>query len=214
MTLYANANASGLDIAIQANAPIRFWTNNTQVSTFLGGGEFLVGATALTGSEQMLLRKDSNAQCRFVVSNATSGTAAHANVVVTTTSNQSVFAAMTVFSAGYTTSGIGVASSAGVYSNMSAGMNVGTTSNTDLSFWSNNTKRVFVPNAGGFVCGTAALATTATDGFLYIPTCAGTPTGVPTARTGTVAMVFDTTNNKLYIYDGGWLGGTTPGAFT
>lgn len=58
-----------------------------------------------------------------------------------------------------------------------------------------------------------ALATNATDGFLYIPTCAGTPTGVPAAYTGKVAMVFDTTNNKLYIYDGGWLGGTTPGAF-
>ncbi len=66
---------------------------------------------------------------------------------------------------------------------------------------------------GALVIGNAALATNATDGFLYIPTCAGTPTGVPTAFTGTVAMVFDTTNNKLYIYDGSWLGGTTPGAF-
>lgn len=49
----------------------------------------------------------------------------------------------------------------------------------------------------------AALATTATDGFLYIPTCAGTPTGTPTAITGKVPMVADTTNNKLYIYVGG-----------
>ena len=51
----------------------------------------------------------------------------------------------------------------------------------------------------------AALATTATDGFEYIPTCAGTPTGVPTAYTGHVPMVFDTTNNILYIYDGSWI---------
>lgn len=51
----------------------------------------------------------------------------------------------------------------------------------------------------------AALATTATDGFLYIPTCAGTPTGAPTAYTGKCAIVFDTTNNKLYVYDGGWI---------
>ena len=49
----------------------------------------------------------------------------------------------------------------------------------------------------------AALATNATDGFLYIPTCAGTPTGTPTAITGKVPMVADTTNNKLYIYVGG-----------
>lgn len=47
---------------------------------------------------------------------------------------------------------------------------------------------------------TAALATTATDGFLYVPTCAGTPTGVPTAQTGTVPIVVDTTNNKMYFY--------------
>jgi hypothetical protein len=64
------------------------------------------------------------------------------------------------------------------------------------------------------VVGNQALATNATDGFLYIPTCAGTPTGTPTAHTGRVAIVFDTTNNKLYIYDGSWLGGTAPGAFT
>ena len=63
------------------------------------------------------------------------------------------------------------------------------------------------------VLGSAALATDATDGFLYIPSCAGTPTGTPTAQTGRVPMVFDTANNKFYIYDGSWLGGTTPGAF-
>ncbi len=78
----------------------------------------------------------------------------------------------------------------------------------------NGTAKFKITDLGNVVCSNAALATNATDGFLYIPTCAGTPTGVPTAQTGTVAMVFDTTNNKLYIYDGGWLGGTTPGAFT
>lgn len=75
-------------------------------------------------------------------------------------------------------------------------------------------KRVSIPSTGGMVVGAAALATNATDGFLYIPTCAGTPTGVPTTQTGTVAMIYDTTNNKLYIYNGAWKGGTTPGAWT
>jgi hypothetical protein len=51
----------------------------------------------------------------------------------------------------------------------------------------------------------AALATDATNGFLYVPTCAGTPTGTPTAKTGKVALVFDTTNNELYVYDGAWI---------
>jgi hypothetical protein len=55
------------------------------------------------------------------------------------------------------------------------------------------------------VIGNAALATSATNGFLYIPTCAGTPSGVPTAFTGRVPIIFDTTGNKIWVYDGGWL---------
>ena len=58
--------------------------------------------------------------------------------------------------------------------------------------------------SGSVVTNTAALATSATDGFLYVPTCAGAPTGVPTAHTGTAAIVLDTTNNKLYVYNGSW----------
>ncbi|MCR4307111.1 MAG: hypothetical protein NUV80_00965 [Candidatus Berkelbacteria bacterium] len=50
----------------------------------------------------------------------------------------------------------------------------------------------------------SALATTATDGFLYIPTSAGLPTGVPTAATGHVALEYDTTNDNLKIYNGSW----------
>lgn len=51
--------------------------------------------------------------------------------------------------------------------------------------------------------GPAAIATNATNGFFYVPGCAGTPTGTPTAYTGRVPIVVDTTNNKLYFYSGG-----------
>lgn len=51
-----------------------------------------------------------------------------------------------------------------------------------------------------------ALATNATTGHLFIPTSAGAPTGVPASiPTGQVALQFDSTNNKLYVYDGGWI---------
>jgi hypothetical protein len=75
-------------------------------------------------------------------------------------------------------------------------------STTALTFFSGS-ERARIPAAGGMVVGTAALATAATDGFLYVPTCAGTPTGTPTTQTGTAPIVVDTTNNKLYFYSGG-----------
>ncbi len=75
----------------------------------------------------------------------------------------------------------------------------GTTNNTNVGYPS-------------VVVGTAALATTATDGFLYIPSSAGQPAGTPTSFTGRVALCYDTTNHQFWIYDGGWKQPKTPGA--
>jgi hypothetical protein len=59
---------------------------------------------------------------------------------------------------------------------------------------------------GSIAFNDAALATAATKGFVMIPSCAGAPTGVPAdIPTGQIPLVFDSTNNKLYAYDGGWL---------
>jgi hypothetical protein len=68
----------------------------------------------------------------------------------------------------------------------------------------NGTERARITATGNVVAGgSVALATTATNGFLYVPTCAGTPTGTPTAITGMAPIVVDTTNNKLYFYSTG-----------
>jgi len=75
----------------------------------------------------------------------------------------------------------------------------GGTVNNNITF----TQAMTLESTGSLVLGAAAVATTATDGFLYIPGCAGTPTGTPTAKTGRVPLVVDTTNNKLYFYSGG-----------
>jgi hypothetical protein len=56
---------------------------------------------------------------------------------------------------------------------------------------------------GTTVVGSTALATTATDGFFYVPTCAGVPTGTPTTYGSTAPIVIDTTNNRLYFYSSG-----------
>jgi hypothetical protein len=64
-------------------------------------------------------------------------------------------------------------------------------------------ERARITSLGSVVTNTAALATSATDGFLYVPTCAGTPTGTPTTQTGTAPIIVDTTNHKLYFFSGG-----------
>jgi hypothetical protein len=83
-------------------------------------------------------------------------------------------------------------------------LDIGTTTAADVSVFANNTERFRVESSGSIRAGAAsALATTATDGFLYVPTCAGTPTGTPTAITGMAPIVVNTTNNKLYFYSTG-----------
>jgi hypothetical protein len=54
----------------------------------------------------------------------------------------------------------------------------------------------------------SALSTAATAGYVMFPSCAGTPTGVPTGQgAGKIPMVFDTTGVKLWFYTGGaWKG--------
>lgn len=52
-------------------------------------------------------------------------------------------------------------------------------------------------------------ATTDTDGFFYVPACAGPPTGVPARGTagiyaGSFPMRYDSTNNRIYVYNGAW----------
>jgi len=84
------------------------------------------------------------------------------------------------------------------------GINLRGRDSSPMVFWTANTERMRITGTGNIVAGaSAALATTATDGFLYVPTCAGTPTGTPTAITGMAPIVVNTTNNKLYFYSGG-----------
>jgi hypothetical protein len=54
----------------------------------------------------------------------------------------------------------------------------------------------------------AALAVSAATGFLYLPTCAGAPTGTPEDNSGSAATVYDTANEKIWFYHGSWKGVT------
>jgi len=182
----------------------------TERMRMLNAGNLIIGGTTLVNTNELLsVQGSTNGNVNYAIRNATAGTAARASAAIM---SGGLGLYINALSTSYTTSGINVTGKATILTDM-LGLNIGTTSAQSLQFWTNNTQKAFIPSTGGLIVGTAALATNATGGFLYIPTCAGTPTGVPTTQTGTVAMVFDTTNSKFYIYNGGWLGGTVPGAF-
>jgi hypothetical protein len=95
----------------------------------------------------------------------------------------------------YFTVGFNVADSHGrIQNRTSTGANILLTQSTE---------RMRIDASGNVIIGTAALATTATTGFIWIPSCAGAPTGAPTAPyTNAAAMVVNTTNNRLYVLVG------------
>ena len=80
----------------------------------------------------------------------------------------------------------------------------GTGTARPLKIQTDGSTRTGITAAGSVYIGSgaAALATTATDGFLYLPTCAGVPTGAPSAITGTQPVVVNSSTNQLYIYSG------------
>ena len=80
----------------------------------------------------------------------------------------------------------------------------GTGAYLPAQFFTSDLQRLEIDVNGSIAPGTAALATNATSGFIYMTTSAGAPTGVPTAKTGRVAIHYDTTNNRFYIYNGAW----------
>lgn len=67
------------------------------------------------------------------------------------------------------------------------------------------TKDLQVGPQGNVVLGgnNGAIITSATDGFVYLPTMAGVPSGAPTVYTGYSPVVIDTTNSKIYARIGG-----------
>lgn len=95
----------------------------------------------------------------------------------------------------------------GLYSSGTARGFLGTLANDNPALLGSGGSQVSAEwdNLGNLFAGAGSLGTTSTNGFLFIPSCAGTPTGVPQGyTTGKIALVFDATNHKLYAYDGAW----------
>lgn len=61
--------------------------------------------------------------------------------------------------------------------------------------------KFFVDHLGNTSMGYGALATDAVDGFPYIPSCPGVPTGSPRVISGMKPLVIDSAAHKMYFYD-------------
>lgn len=148
------ASSLGMAAGTLTADPLTLGTNNTARVTILPTGEIIMGATALIASEFVSIQKNQNALTHLILSNTTSGTAGRAVIGVLT--NGTVGVALHALSPSYTTSGMFVASTSVVNSTSLAGMNIGTFSNTQLSFWTNNTKKVEISAVGNMSLGGVA----------------------------------------------------------
>ena len=81
---------------------------------------------------------------------------------------------------------------------------VGGSLTTDLII---DRQHITVTTGTSLTCGSGAISTSATTGMFGLPTCAGTPTGVPNTThfpSGVVAALYDTSANKIWVYNGSW----------
>lgn len=90
--------------------------------------------------------------------------------------------------------------------NASGTVNIWSTNNSVIVLGTNSTQALKLTTAQSVLAGKSGITTSATDGFLYVAAAAGTPTGTPTAQAGFAPIYYDTTNHKLWVYDGGWKG--------
>ncbi len=137
--------------AATANQIVYASATNTYggTTTFLfNGTSFLVGTATQIGAGNICdFFRNQNGATSVWTTNNTSGTAAFAMNAVTA-DNGTTNTSMRSLSAGYTTSGMLVASTGVVLTTCTAGMNLGTFSNTQLSFWTNNTQQWSITSGG------------------------------------------------------------------
>lgn len=131
---------------------------------------------------------------------------------VTGTSSQLTTAyGINIISPSVSSSGV-ITNCYGAYINNMGASGITTSYGLHLQAQSGSTTNWSIHDANGFfvkstkdvIVGTAALATNATAGFLWIPSCAGAPTGNATAPYAqAVGLIYDSTDNKLYATPNG-----------
>ena len=195
-----------------ANNRIGMGTATPQVRLHVDGTAATLSTTLYNNVDSILAVQNGGTGARLVSSTGTPTTITNVPALVMLTSRGTVNAATAVSSGDYlgriTWQGLTTtpsrADSSEIRAVVDAAPGAGAVPGR-LEFWTagagSTTERMRIDDGGNVVVNTAALAVGATDGFLYIPTMPGAPTGTPTTYTGRSAIVFDTLNNRIYVYD-------------
>lgn len=152
------ANLNGMNIGTTVATPMDLWTNNTRQGGILSTGQWMVGAnaTALIGSEKILVQSNQNASTYMQVFNNTAGTAAESAVNLAVSGGNALI--MRVLSSSFTSSGISQAGRAVIQESASNGLNIGTGSGVSMDFYTNNINRGKFQSSGEFIVGNGAIA--------------------------------------------------------
>lgn len=194
-TLTLRATSSGTDGAII------FETDpTTERARILSTGEFIVGGTALRGTEFVSIQKNQNAFTRFHVYNETSGTGAATQISLQNTTSNGLF--LNTYSAGYTSSGLAVANTALITSNLAVGLTIATGTTSYIRFAPNSTEASRFLSTGEFLVGRTTLAGTE---FISIS---------KNQNAGTVIRFENTTSGTGAFSRHSMLGGAATGAIT
>lgn len=123
----------------------------TNLLSLLNDGSFIVGNTTQLSAENFSFQKNANSNTQFTVYNTTAGNAGRSSISALLSGNAGI--SMRAHSTSFTTSGIDVQTTSVLSGNQAGGMNIGTTSNSQLSFWTNNTLRANYGASGGLFIG-------------------------------------------------------------
>ena len=75
------------------------------------------------------------------------------------------------------------------------------TTDGSMEIQTGGSARMSIDGSGNIKTNETGLTTTSTDGFFYLASTNGIPTGTPTDKASNMAMTFDYANDDLYIYN-------------
>lgn len=154
-----NTGTSSTNVAFLAQASGATATNGNYAGKFEGA--VMIGDVNVLSQagEALLVKQDKNGSTLSAISNTTNGTGSRASLIISSQANLANNLQVYTTPSSFTTSGMAVASTAMIESNVSAGLNIGTDLATQLSFWTNNIKRLDFSSLGAGTLTGATLAT-------------------------------------------------------